>query len=336
MSLDENNHSSEKLLIYLPCYLDYNLAIAQAEKISILRKSRTVNLEILVMISCNGVQLSSLELTAISQLCDFVLVYPFGISGDINITQGFMHALRLEADYLWILSANDEVSEHFIESIVNELVLRENVHILVGCDVEKNELRYINSVFDPKNKDIPFGLISAVVYRTKEMARNFDTAVQMNWTGWGQLATIEASCISLGPIEVSLVQASKLYIRATRILTNPEEERNRVRNVYAHSFFGMPIVINSLYSANARKRREFLNKWIMGNWYLVNHFRSTNFSLWSSHVASNQIWLQDLSFASLRHASIPHRLILTVGKLLKLYLIKDMKWAELMRRKFLG
>jgi hypothetical protein len=210
------------------------------------------------------------------------------------------------------------------------------VHILVGCDVEKNELCYINSVFDPKNKNLPFGLISAVVYRTKEMARNFDTAVQMNWTGWGQLATIEASCISLGRIKVSLVQASKLYIRSTRTLTNPEEERNRVRNGYAHSFFGMPIVINSLYSANSRKRREFLNEWIMGNWYLVNHFRSTNFSLWNSHIASNQIWLRDLSFASLRHASIPHRLILTVGKSLKLNVIRDMKWAKLMRRKFLG
>ena len=336
MSLDEDSNSSERLLIYLPCYLDYKLAIAQAEKISVLKKSGNVNLEILVMISCNGVQLSSLEQTAVSQFCDFVLIYPFGISGDINITQGFMHALRLEADYLWILSANDEVSEHFIESIVNELVLREDVHILVGCDVEKNELRYINSVFDAENQSIPFGLISAVVYRTKELSRNFDTAVQMNWTGWGQLATIEASCISLGRIKVSLVQAPKLYIRSTRILTNPKEERSRVRNGYAHSFFGMPIVINSLYAANVRKRRKYLNKWIMGNWYLVNYFRGTNFSLWSSHVASNQIWLRDLSLASLRHASTPHRFILMVGKSLKFHLVRDMKWAKLLRRKFLG
>jgi hypothetical protein len=335
MSLGEQNNLSERLLIYLPCYLDYKLAIAQAEKISALKKSGNVNLEILVMISCNGVKLSSLEQTKMSQLCDFVLYYPFGISGDINITQGFMHALRLEADYLWILSANDEVSEHFIESIVNELVFHEDVHILVGCDTEKNELRNIDSVFDPENQSIPFGLISAVVYRTKEMSRNFDTAVQMNWTGWGQLATIEASCISLGGIKVSLVQASELYIRSTRILTNREEERSRVRNGYAHSFFGMPIVINTLYAANARKRRQYLNKWIIGNWYLVNYFRGTNFSLWSSHVASNQIWLRDLSFASLRNASISYRLILMVGKSLKFHLIRDMQWAKHIRRKFL-
>jgi hypothetical protein len=105
-------YKEETLLIYLPCYTDYQQAITQTEKIRALYKEsiHKGNFKIEIMISCNGVNLSPEEVSKISDLTDYKLLMPFGISGDINITQGFMHAIALEADYLWILSANESSS----------------------------------------------------------------------------------------------------------------------------------------------------------------------------------------------------------------------------------
>ncbi len=330
--------AKETLLVYLPCYLDFPLAVKQAEKIREICKNTVGqdNLEIKVMISCNGVDFSEEEKRILSATCDWINIFPFGISGDINITQGFMHAIRLEADYLWILSSNDSVSDNFVQTIVNNLITKDGINILVGCTSENLGNRKVQSVFDPKNRDIPFGLISSVVYRTKNMNKNFDSGVQMNWTGWGQLAVIEASCISLGGIDVSLVRESDLYTRSKRTLVDEIEEEKRVRNGYAHSFFGMPIVINTLHATNKSLKRKYLNGWISSNWYLVNYFLGTDFKLWNSHIASNQIWLRDFSYAAIKNASVLHRLIFLLSKHLNFYSFRNNGIAKRLRQNLIG
>jgi hypothetical protein len=328
----------ETLLIYLPCYLDFQLALDQAKRIREIERNHInkLPLEIEIMISCNGLEFSMIEKQEFSRNCNHVIIFPFGISGDINITQGFMHAIRLEADYLWILSSNDAVSEKFIETISKNLITKTEVNILVGCLSENLGVRKVHSVFDQINQDIPFGLISSVVYRTKEMDRNFDSGVQMNWTGWGQLAAIEASCIAFAGINVSLVRESDLYLRSIRSLENQEEEERRVRNGYAHSFFGMPIVINTLHTTNHYQKRKYLNGWILSNWYLVNYFYRTDFKLWNSHIASNQAWLKELSFASIKYASLPHRIIFQIAKSINIYAFRNIGFARWLRKKLKG
>ncbi len=288
------------------------------------------------MISCNGVEFSTIEKREFSENCDHVNLFPFGISGDINITQGFMHAIRLEADYLWILSSNDVVSDRFIETITENLVAKEEANILVGCKSANLDLRKVRSVFDPLHRDIPFGLISSVIYRVKDMDRNFDSGVQMNWTGWGQLAAIEASCLALGGINASLVSESDLHHRSIRTLENPEDEARRVRNGYAHSFFGMPIVINTLHSVNQSQRRKYLNGWILSNWYLVNYFLKTDFKVWNSHAASNQKWLREFSFAAIKNASLPHQVIFHLAKSINIYALRNFRFARWLRSKIRG
>ena len=321
------------LLIYLPCYLDFPLAVKQAQKVRKLSDAyeNYNHLEIKVMISCNGVDFSEEERIQLLEHSDWINIFPFGISGDINITQGFMHAIRLEADYLWILSSNDSVSDNFIETIVNNLVTKQDVNILVGCTSENLKKRRIESVFNSNNRDVPFGLISSVVYRTKEMNRNFDSGVQMNWTGWGQLAVIEASCIALNGLEVALVSESDLYTRSIRTMDDELKEEERVRNGYAHSFFGMPIVINTIHTDNKYLKRKYLNSWILSNWYLVGYFLRTDFKLWNSHIASNQSWLRDFSFAVIRNASPLHRLIFHFAKRLNLYAFRNYAIARWFR-----
>lgn len=326
---------SELLLIYIPCYTDYQLAISQAQKIQSLKKyiAPEMYLDVRVMISSNGVPFSADIKSEIENVCDYLNVIPFGISGDINITQGFFNAIKLEADYFWILSSNDCIADNFIQTIYNGLIKRRNIDLLVACTSKQIGLRRVTSVFEPENRDIPFGLISSVVYRTKNMSRNYDTAVQLNWTGWGQLATIEASCISLGGLNAFLVEESGLYIRSIRSVENKEEEDKRVRNGYAHSFFGMPIVISILQSANPEKRKKYLNGWIRSNWYLVNYFLGTDFKLWNSHIASNQIWLREIAFKAVGGASLPYRALFGISRVLNLHALRNLETAKwLMRR----
>jgi hypothetical protein len=338
MSTEARQPRKETLLIYLPCYLDYQLALDQARRIRDIRSHADDDLllNIEVMISCNGVEFSETEKQEFNKNSDHATLIPFGISGDINITQGFMHAIRLKADYLWILSSNDAVTYEFVETIKKNLIARDEVNILVGCTSENLGLRRVESVFDPLHRDIPFGLISSVIYRVKNMDRNFDSGVQMNWTGWGQLAVIEASCIALGRINVLLVRESELHHRSTRTLENQQDEARRVRNGYAHSFFGMPIVINTLHASNHKQRRKYLNQWILSNWYLVNYFLRTDFKAWNSHAASNQIWLRDFSYAAIKNASLPHRVIFHIAKFINVYALRNIGFARWLRSKIRG
>lgn len=328
---------TETLLVYLPCYVDYRMALQQANKIRKIAENQTsIPLKVMIMISCNGVELSDEESKNLRVNCDHSIIFPFGISGDINITQGFMHAIRLRADYLWILSSNDLITDGFLKTIYYELVLKRHVNILVGCTSENLGIREVASVFDKKNRDIPFGLISSVVYRTNRMDRNFDSAVQMNWTGWGQLAAIEASCIALNSLTVSLVPEISLYDRSLRSLEDPIAEEKRVRNGYAHSFFGMPIVINTLHADDLLKKQRYLDGWIRSNWYLVNYFLGTDFKLWNSHIASNQIWLREFSFAAVKNASLRFRLLFILSKYLNLHSLRTNSLARWIHQKLKG
>jgi hypothetical protein len=336
MSIENRPHVNSTLLIYLPCYLDFRLAVEQAIRI---RKLTTecnskITFKILTLISVNGVDLSESEVAQIEEATDYQVFHPFGISGDVNITQGFMHAIRLQADYLWILSSNDAVVENFFETIQQNLIEVTEADVLVGCVSKDLGIRIVNSVFDLENRDIPFGLISAVIYRTKRTANNFDIAVQLNWTGWGQLATIEASCMSLNGLSVSLVKENTLYFRSTRVFDDSTKESDRIRNLYAHSFFGMPIVISVLFAQDSIKRTELLDGWVRANWYLVNYFINTDFKLWSSHVASNQFWLRDFAFSAMGHASPSHRLLFKLSKTINIKRFEKYKLARKMQSYF--
>lgn len=337
MTTREISTEAEILLVYLPCYIDYRMALQQANKIrDITRNHAEIPLNVKIMISCNGVELSYEERRSLEAYSDCSIIYPFGISGDINITQGFMHAIRMDADYLWILSSNDLITDEFLKTIYDELVLKRHVNILVGCTSNNLGIREVASVFDEKNRDIPFGLISSVVYRTSKMDRNFDSAVQMNWTGWGQLAAIEASCIALNGLKVSLVPEISLYDRSLRTLEDPIAEEKRVRNGYAHSFFGMPIVISTLHADDLIRKQRYLDGWIRSNWYLVNYFLGTDFKLWNSHIASNQIWLREFSFAAVKDASLRFRLLFILSKYLNLHSLRNNSSAQWVRQKLKG
>lgn len=308
------------LLVYLPCYLDYELSLRQAKRIREIFQESEVqpNFSIKTMISINGLNLTTEQIREIETLTDYQVIFPFGISGDINITQGFMQAIRLKADYLWILSSNDAVASTFLEAFQRNLLEKPEVDLLVGCSSSNLGVRRVASVFDSENREIPFGLISAVIYRTARTSNNFDSAVQLNWTGWGQLATIEASCISRNGLTVSVIEEKTLYTRSMRGLDDPKKESKRIRDGYAHSFFGMPILIYSLFAGDPKRQNRLLNGWVRSNWYLVNYFLNTDFKLWNAHLASNQFWLRAYANAAIGNASPRYRILFLASKRMNL------------------
>jgi hypothetical protein len=327
MALANRESQLGTLLVYLPCYLDYELSLRQAKKIREIFKESKLrpNFSIKTMISINGLNLTSEQLREVKALTDYQVIFPFGISGDINITQGFMHAIRLKADYLWILSSNDAVASTFVEAFQRHLLEKPEADLLVGCTSNNLGVRKVASVFDPENQEIPFGLISAVIYRTARTSNNFDSAVQLNWTGWGQLATIEASCISRNGLTVSVIEEKTLYTRSIRGLDDSKKESERIRNGYAHSFFGMPILINSLLAGDPKRQNRLLNEWVRSNWYLVNYFLNTDFKLWNAHLASNQSWLRAYANAAIGNASPRYRILFLASK--RLNLARFQNWA---------
>jgi hypothetical protein len=326
-----------RLLIYIPCYVDYRLAITQAQRATDFYRNHCSStpdplFKLEIMISTNGVEFTNEELLRLQAACDHLVVHDFGISGDINITQGFMHAMRLGVDFFWILSSNDEISDSSISLISKELVSDSDVDLLVGANSNLITTREVTSTFLPENADLPFGLISCVVYRTSRMKSNFDTAVQLNWTGWGQLATIESSCISLGGIKVKSVPAILLCRRSERGAKDSYMENERIRNGYAHSFFGMPTIIGILYSRNHQIRKKLLNGWVRKNWHLVNYFSNARFVLWEKHFASNQQWLKEYGYFSIKGASIQYRLLFKLSRIVKIESFRNSPSAQKLLR----
>jgi hypothetical protein len=90
----------------------------------------------------------------------------------------------------------------------------------------------------------------------------------------------------------------------------------------------MPIVISILHANAPQKRKKYLNGWIFANWYLVNYFLRTNHKLWSGHIASNQSWLRTLAFAAVNDASILHRVLFRIAKIMNFDALKHNLLAQ--------
>jgi hypothetical protein len=327
MSVDRMKDATSSLLVYIPCHTDYELALKQAshlrESFKNLHRPLTFNLKI--VISTNGVKFTEEQIDQMRLEADLVVDFPFGIAGDINIALGFIKAIELKVDFLWILSANDSVSESALQSIHKFIDLHEDSDILVGASSATIGTRQISSVFESTNIDLPLGLISAVVYRTQRLAQNFDIAIQLNWTSWSQLAVIEAACMTNGGLNVSVVNAEDLYIRSERSFADERLERERVRKGYAFSFFGMPTIINVLHYGNYERRKKYLNGWIQSNWYLANFFTKGMHPQWHGHVASNRFWLKDVFPTAVQHAGFFHRQLFRVGLFFPLEKFREIK-----------
>ena len=114
------------VLIYIPCYSDFDLAISQAQKIRNEFKENRKHIssfisKIEIVISVNYFKPSESQLVYASSVSDLIINNSKLFLADVNISNGFMVAYQRSVDFLWILSANDELLELGLSKMLNAL-----------------------------------------------------------------------------------------------------------------------------------------------------------------------------------------------------------------------
>lgn len=268
------------ILIYIPCHSDHESARNNTKNIR--SQFQELNLsdlrqefQVKIFVSVNGTNLSSIEYDNLKEHADEVICFTELLGADININQGFVHALVMKPDYFWILSANEILVPGAIQLLLK--TISENQKSNVYVTNSKNRI----TSYETSNLflDIPdgsgFGLISSVIYDFKTTSGAFSAGPRFAWTGWGQLAVLQTACNILGKITVSEIPDVEVYGKTfTDVDPNSQiSEFEYVRSAYAHSFFGMIIIVAALFANNKSIRNEIFRSWIKSNWYKIHYFK---------------------------------------------------------------
>jgi hypothetical protein len=326
-------------LVYIPCHTDFEMAKMQAvnlrNQFQLLDDQQQKYIEkLFIIISVNGVKLSKFQIESLKTVCDELIYTPIAIGADLNIAQGFFKAIQVLSEFFWILSTNDRIGASAVNEIVNIFLANPDCD-LIGAD-ENNVSRKIevdNVIFKPID-GIHFGLISAVIYRSKNVINNFPAALRLNWTGWGQLGVIQASCFSNKKLLVVTIPKDVIFREMAADRSHKGDELELNSAYYSHSFFGMPLLIASLFANDKRLKRRFLNSWLFSNWYKVSLFSSLPESEYQLKGISGPYWRQSLAEDLIKVNGVFSRVIYFVGKVIDWESFRNVKFAQSLKKWF--
>lgn len=267
-------------LVYIPCHSDYERALKTALTIRAqfaqIEDARVKNsFEIKINISVNGVIIPREKYIELRKIADLLNYFRDPLGGDTNINQGFLRALEIQPDYFWILSANEILVEGSINSILNSIIDNSESDLYVTNSMNRLQNYSTSNVFIDIPPGSGYGLISSVIYNFKKTHSSFSAGPRFGWTGWGQLAVLQTACDTLGSLEVTEIPDRCIYQKPfTDVGSGFEKtEYEFVRRTYAHSFFGMPILILALFGRNTKIRNRVLFAWIKQNWFKIRYFK---------------------------------------------------------------
>jgi len=326
-----------ELLIYLPCWTDYPLALKQAEALrrqhsKLSEKVNSFSLRLIV--SVNSTKLLEPEISRFKKVVDELIVYPNSIGGDTNINSGFLLAQRYQPDYFWIVSANDQIADQALAEVGAQLS-KKNFDLLLLTRNDIYESRLVHDVFQDGSRDYPYGLISAVIYKTKKFSNHFYMGPKFGFTGFGQLAVIHSGVKSNEGIKLQTIPILKVISQAESLEPDLSVESDRVRFNYRHSFFGMPVLIFALYADNKKMRNKFIWKWLRGNWFRVNFFtsKSSQRHFENLTIDASTLWIEEMAQSALRNSGIRTRLLYNFVKRIPWEKFKTIPIARRVRRK---
>lgn len=338
-NLGANSDNDKGFLVYIPCHADFEMAKMQAvnlrNQFQLLDTQQQKYIEELsIIISVNGVKLSQLQIESLKTVCDELIYTPIEIGADLNIAQGFFKAIQEPSEFFWILSTNDKIGTSAMNEIVNIFLANPDCD-LIGAD-ENNISRKIevdNIIFKPID-GIHFGLISAVIYRSKNMTSSFPAALRLNWTGWGQLGVIQASCFTNKKLLVVTIPKDVLFLEMAADRSHKVNELELNSAYYSHSFFGMPLLIASLFANDKRLKRRFLNSWLFSNWYKVSLFSSSPESESQLKGISGPYWRQSIAEDLIKVNGIFARVIYFIGKAVDWESFRNVRIAQSIKKCF--
>ncbi len=267
-------------LIYIPCHSDYERAMETAARIrtqfDAIQDSKIKKEFVLkIYISVNGINLSPEKYHELAEFADLINYFTEPLRADININQGFLKALEIKPNYFWILSANEYLVDGSINFILNSIVSNYESDLFVTNSLNRSTTYSTSNVFIDIPSGSGYGLISSVIYNFEKTRGAFSAGPRFAWTGWGQLAVLQTACEILGSLQVTEFPDLHVYRKPFTDVEPGSEisEFEFVRSAYAHSYFGMPILIFALFCRERSIRNRVLFSWLKKNWFKIRYFK---------------------------------------------------------------
>jgi len=292
---DSTKPHKPRLLVYIPCHKDFEMAFINARKLGNQALGlREDNLELQILISINGVEdfqdPGDLPFTKISHIQSV-------LGADANIAKGFVSALEIRPDYLLIMSANEILVEDAIKNISQIITEYPDTDLFVANAAGRNGRLEIDNVFLNLPPLLALGLISGVIYKFKSTKDSFVQATLFSWTGWAHLAVIQ-NFLTTNPSPYCH-EVPDSFIYETPYTFTPhavmgEGEREIVKNLYGHSFFGLPVLAFCLWGKNQSLLRRFQAEWLKVNWYKISFF-SKNATLGDELKLQRSTWIRAIN-----------------------------------------
>jgi|LauGreDrversion4_2_1035121.scaffolds.fasta_scaffold24925_3 hypothetical protein len=330
------------LLIYIPCHTDFQLAIKTIANIRSqnhirLSDSVATEIDLRIALSVNGTDLTDQEKATLASISDYFFYSPEATGGDVNINQGFLKALELQAKYLWILSVNEILVESALASLFQTIEANPKSDIFITNSLGRDSTFDINNVFIGLPDGMSTGLISGVIYNCNTMRSSFSAGPRFAWTGWGQLAVIQYGSQISGGLLATEFPDTKLYEKPVTYFQNEgrDSEYEFVRTGYAHSFFGMILLIHSIFPRQVRVRNAAIRSWLYTNWYKIPYFRiGTRLRYDKNSPQFDALWVETLALQVLRRSGLRARMITEVALVLKLEKFRNNSFIIQLRKHF--
>lgn len=262
-----------RLLIYIPCWINYAKGWQQIMRLrhqaTQLEKSGT-HIELEFFLSVNAViDIDPIHQERFATLGENFRHFHTNL-GDININLGFLDASRTNADLFWIVSPDDRVSDSALSRITEFLPQDSGLDFIVA-DEDGRGIRDITLTWSTLDfrvlSQASFGLVNGVIYRLSSFRPYLHHGLQASYTGWGQLAVFLGATKNPNGITGRILPSDFFYFRGDAKILSHESKVDNLRH-YAHSFFGLVILISLL----SPKPTIEIQRWVMKNWYRLGAY----------------------------------------------------------------
>ena len=286
-----------KLLVYIPCHTDFDLAINQAKRIKdefdLLKTESVFNeVKLEIILSVNSYLPSQGEKEQAAKICDEIVYNGIGYLADMNISNGFLIALNKKPDFLWIFSANEILEPNAIKIIMNEFISDKSIDLVVTNALKLNKTFIEKQIIDPPSGGYCYGLITGVVYRLDRLFPYLHNGPFMALTGWSHLAVMQSAMDGLGGLKVKTIPLEMIYQEGERDIDTISK--------YGHSLYGM-LILGSVFKSSKRDSRKFVRKFVLKrfyswhmysrNWKYTDQLVSKeNYLGWNQGIAESLIW----------------------------------------------
>jgi len=327
------------ILIYIPSHSDLPLALKNIELIreSInFRQDLRGIFQVLISLSINGIELTAVEIENIKDIVDDFNYIKSNISGDTNILQGYVKALEIGPDYLWILSANEILQSNFLENLYSLILGNLEIDIFIASGGKTLEIRNVTNIFLELRKHSGVGLISSTIYKFKSTSDYFFIGNKFHWTGWGHLAVIQQSLSSNANFTIIEYPGELLYKHGDYFDNQNRSwslEINRIK--YHDSFFSLPILASYFMIKNKKEFTAYYWFWLKEVWLKINYFRFREGDPIDPTKVINPIWIEKYFLLTIKANNLLLYFLTRLIYVLPIYKFQKFKILKLLYGKYI-